>query len=87
MSDDGEFNVLIKSLTRHFERRAAVQRLVRFFSVALPGLVLLVLAVFLVLTDTAIFLITLLVVLTIIFEILRVGLWERETSRAGEQLG
>ena len=45
------------------------------------------LAVFLVLTDTAVFLITLLVVLVIIFEILRVGLWDKEPSRAGEELG
>ena len=87
MSDHGVFDNPL-SASGGVDRRQSAARWFKSGSlVALPAFVLMGLAVLLVLTNTAIFLITLTIVLGIIFEILRVGLSGAGSSQAGEELG
>jgi Flp pilus assembly protein TadB len=89
MSDDVDFMILTRSLDRDLGRRAAVMRsLKRCLLLIVPVAVLAVLAALLVLTNTAVVVITLAVVAMVIFELCRRGLGaERPGERPGGRLG
>ena len=89
MSEDVDFMILTRSLDREFaDRGRAVHGLDRALSLVIPGIGLLVLAAFLVITNSVAVVITLSIVAMVIFELVRRGIEaDVNTKAAGRRPG
>jgi hypothetical protein len=86
MSDDVDFMILTRSLDRELARRGRlVQGLKRSLALVILGIGLLVVAAFLVLTDSVTVVITLSFVAMIIFELVKRGLADGNPRSAGRE--
>jgi hypothetical protein len=89
MSEDVDFMILTRSLDRELARRGrVVHGLKRALSLVIPGIGLLVVAAFLVITNSVAVVITLSIVAMVIFELVRRGIEaDVNTKAAGRRPG